>query len=89
VLEAGAVDSGESHWGFNGGAGVEIGVAPNVSIVGELRVHGFPSQAFVWTSSEDPASPIDESLLEQLLGLPPSQVELVYFQATGGVAFRF
>jgi hypothetical protein len=89
VLEAGAVDSGESRLGFNGGAGVEIGVAPNVSIVGEVRVHSFQPQTFVWESSADPAGPIEEVLLEALVGLPPGEVELVYFQATGGVAFRF
>ncbi len=89
VLEAGAIDSGESRFGFNGGAGVEIGVAPNVSIVGEVRVHGFQPQTFVWESSEGPAGPIEEDLLEALVGLPPSEVQLVYFQATGGIAFRF
>ncbi len=89
VLEAGAIDSGESRFGFNGGAGVEIGVAPNVSIVGEVRVHSFQPQAFVWESSGDPAGPIEENLLEALVGLPPGEVQLVYFQATGGIALRF
>ena len=89
VLEAGAIDSGKSRFGFNGGAGFEIDVAPNVSIVGEVRVHSFLPQAFVWERSEDPGSPIEEILLGALVGLPPGEVELVYFQATGGVAFRF
>jgi opacity protein-like surface antigen len=89
VLEAGAIDSGESRWGFNGGAGVEFGVAPNVSIVGEVRLHSFQPQAFVWESSGDPTLGIEERLVEALVGLPPGEVQLLYFQATGGVAFRF
>lgn len=89
VLEAGAIDSGESRWGFNVGAGVEIQVSPNVAIIGDVRVHGFQSQTFVWQRSEEPSSPIEEILFEQLEQLPPIEVELIYFQATGGVAFRF
>lgn len=89
VLEAGAIDSGESRWGFNVGAGVEIQVSPNVTIIGDVRVHSFQSQTFVWQRSEEPSSPIEEILFEQLEQLPPIEVELIYFQATGGVTFRF
>ena len=89
VLEAGAVDSGESRWGFNFGAGVEIQVSPNVAIIGDVRVHSFQSQTFMWQRSEEPSSPIEEILIEELEKLPPIEVELIYFQATGGVAFRF
>ena len=89
ALEAGAIDSGESRWGFNVGAGVEIQVSANVAIIGDVRVHSFQSQTFVWQRSQEPSSPIDEILFEELEKLPPIDVELIYFQATGGVAFRF
>ena len=89
VLEAGAVDSGESRWGFNVRAGVEVQVSPNVAIVSDVRVHSFQSQTFVWQRSEEPSSPIEEILIEELAKLPPIEVELIYFQATAGVAFRF
>jgi len=90
VLKAGALaDGGESRWGFNAGAGVEIDVSPNVSIVGDVRVHSFQSQTFVWQSSKNPSSELEKILLEELEKLPPIEVELLYFQATAGVAFRF
>ena len=89
VLEAGAIDSGESRWGFNVGAGVEIQVSAHVAIIGDVRVHSFSSQTFVWQRSEEPSSPIEEILIEELEKLPPIEIELIYFQATGGVAFRF
>jgi hypothetical protein len=89
VLQAGAVDSGEGRLGLNAGGGVEFDVAPNVAIVGEVRVHRFPPQDFVWQRSEDPSLPIEEILIESLERLPPFEVSLTYFQATGGVAIRF
>jgi Outer membrane protein beta-barrel domain len=89
VLQAGAVDSGESRWGFNAGAGMEIQVSPKVALVGDLRVHGFPSQTFVWRRSRSPSSPLDEILYHELESLPPIEIRLIYFQATGGVSFRF
>lgn len=89
VLEAGALDSGEDRLGFNAGGGVEIDVSPSVAIVGDFRIHRFPSQTFVWRSAGGTFSPIEEILLEELEELPPIEVELIYFQATGGVAFRF
>jgi opacity protein-like surface antigen len=88
-LQAGAVDSGNSRWGFNGGAGVEIEISPNVAVVGDFRVHSFQSQTFVWQRSQNPSSSLGEILVEQLETLPPIEVELTYFQVTGGVAFRF
>ena len=89
VLDAGAIDSGESRWGFNVAAGVEVQLSPNVAIVGDIRVHSFERQTFVWQRSENPSSELEEILLEELEKLPPIEVELIYFQATGGVAFRF
>jgi len=89
VLGAGAIDSGESRWGFNVGAGLEIQVAANVALVGDVRVHSFESQTFVWQRAQEPSSPFDEILLEELETLPPIEIELLYFQATGGLAFRF
>jgi Outer membrane protein beta-barrel domain len=89
VLQAGAVDSGNSRWGFNGGAGVEIQVSPAVAVVGDFRVHSFQTQTFVWQPSQIPSSAIGEILVEQLEMLPPVEVELTYFQVTGGVSFRF
>jgi len=90
VLEAGALaNSSDSRLGFNAGAGFEIDVAPNVAIVGDVRVHSFESQTFVWQRSENPSSELDEILIEELEKQPPIDIELIYFQATGGVAFRF
>ena len=90
VLEAGALaDASDSRWGFNVGAGFEIDVSPTVAIVGDVRVHSFQSQTFVWQRSENPSSELEEILIDALEDLPPIEIELIYFQATGGVAFRF
>ncbi len=90
VLTAGALaDDPESRWGLNGGAGVEIDVSPSVSIVGDFRVHGFQSQTFVWRRSENPSSELEEILIDELEKLPPIEFQLIYFQVTGGIAFRF
>ena len=90
VLQAGALaDNREGRWGFNVGAGFEVDVSPNVAIVVDVRVHGFQSQTFVWQRSENPSSELEEILIEQLERLPPIEIELIYFQATGGVSFRF
>jgi hypothetical protein len=43
----------------------------------------------VWQRSENPSSELEEILIEQLERLPPIEIELIYFQATGGVSFRF
>ncbi len=79
----------ESRWGFNVGAGVEVQLSQNVAIVGDIRVHSFQRQTFVWQRSETPSSVLEEILIEELEQLPPIEVELIYFQATGGLAFRF
>ena len=90
LLQAGAItDESNSKWGFNAGAGVEIQVAPSVAIVGDVRFHMFESQTFVWQTTGDATSPIEEILIAELQKLPPIEIELIYFQATGGVAFRF
>lgn len=90
VLRAGALaDSDDSRWGFNAGAGLELDVAPRVAIVADVRVHRFQPQTFVWQRSESPSSVLEEILIEELEQLPPIEIELVYFQATAGVAFRF
>lgn len=90
VLQAGALaDNREGRWGFNVGAGFEVDVSPTVAIVGDVRVHGFQSQTFVWQRSENSSSELEEILIEQLERLPPIEIELIYFQATGGVSFRF
>lgn len=90
VLEAGALsNASDSRWGFNVGAGFEVDVSSSVAIVGDVRVHSFQSQTFVWQRSDNPSSELEEILIEELEKLPPIQVELIYFQVTGGVSFRF
>lgn len=90
VLEAGALaNASDSRWGFNVGAGFEIDVSSTVAIVGDIRVHSFEPQSFVWQRSENPSSELEEILIEQLEMLPPIEIELIYFQVTGGVSFRF
>ncbi len=57
VLEAGALaNASENRWGINFGAGVEVDVSPKVAIVGDVRVHSFQSQTFVWQPSDAPSS---------------------------------
>lgn len=89
LLEAGAVDSGDSKWGFNMGAGVDVQISPSVSLVGDVRFYGFQPQTFVWQRSENPSMPLEEILVSALMRLPPIQIQVLYFQATGGIAFRF
>lgn len=89
-LRAGALaEGGDSRWGLNAGAGFEVDVSPGVAIVGDVRVHRFQSQTFVWRASSGGSSELERILLEALGELSPVEVELIYFQATGGLAFRF
>lgn len=90
ALEAGAASGeGSSRWGLNAGAGVEVQVSPLVSIVGEARFHGFESQTFIWERAGAPTTELEELLLQALETLPPIDIQLIYFQVTGGIAFRF
>ena len=80
----------EGQLGFNGGAGAEIRVGDNVAIVVEGRVFWFQQVSFVWRRISAPVSELEELLLEELESqLPAIEFEPVYFQATGGLAFRF
>ena len=90
ALEAGAAtDGSSSKWGLNVGAGVEVQVSPAVAIVGEARFHGFQSQTFVWQRAGAPSTELEQILFLELEKLPPIEIELIYFQVTGGIAFRF
>ena len=90
VLNVGALaEDSESRWGFNGGAGFEVDVAPVVSFLADVRVHAFQPQTFVWQRASQPGSELDELLLEALEDLPPVEIDLFYFQVTAGLLFRF
>lgn len=90
VLQAGAIaDASEARWGVNGGAGFEVDVLPSVALTGDFRVHRFQPQSFVWQRSDNPSSELEATLIDELEKLPPIEIELIYFQVTGGITIRF
>ncbi len=90
VLQAGALaDDSQSRWGVNGGAGFEVDVSDSVAITGDVRIHSFQTQTFVWQRSASPSTALEEILITELEKLPPIEIQLIYFQVVGGVVFRF
>lgn len=82
VSAAATLDGG---FGINVGAGLRIPVAETVSLVFEGRAFGFPKRELRWGSASG-TSPIEDALAE---ALDPIEFQYGYFQATGGVLFRF
>lgn len=78
------------RFGFNGGAGVEARLSDRLSFIGEARVFAFPTQTLSWRASSTPGSDLEELLLQELLAeLEEVELELTYFQISGGLVLRF
>lgn len=83
-------DEDEGRFGLNGGVGIEVQVAPHVSLAGEGRYFHFQKRTLRWAPLTEAGSEIEEILLEEINEiLEPIEFEPLFFQATLGVVVSF
>lgn len=72
--------------GANFGLGLRVPVSSSVSLVFDARAFGFPTRTLQWGPGGGESSIIEEALAASL---DPIEFQYGFFQAAGGVAFRF
>lgn len=88
--EAAADIPASKRFGFNGGAGLEASLSERVSFVAEARVFSFPKQSLAWRNATVAGTRLEEELQEELrTELGVLELDLKYFQVSGGLAIRF
>jgi hypothetical protein len=72
--------------GGNLGLGLRVPVSSSVSLVFDARAFGFPTKTLRWGPGGGESSIIEDTLASSL---DPIEFQYGFFQAAGGVAFRF
>ncbi len=87
--EAQPGEGGGSRLGFNAGCGLELQIAPRLSLAAEARFFLFDKHTLRWRRTADPSSLIEELLLTEIEKIiPPIEFHPTLFQATVGIILR-
>jgi len=84
-------DEDQGKLGWNGGAGLQIGLGPRVALVVEGRYFRFKRRTLVWERADSRLlSAIEQALLAQVRSrLQPVEFEPEFVHAVGGIAISF
>jgi opacity protein-like surface antigen len=82
---------GYGKWGVNGGAGLQLQIAPRLTLLAEGRYFHFEKRTLVWSRADDRTlSRLEQAFLTEVLKrLPSVSFDPQLWQATAGIAVTF
>jgi hypothetical protein len=88
--EAAPEAENQGRIGINLGAGLQVSLGERLALAADVRFFRYQKQTFRWRRTAEPASALEEILLEEVEArLPAVDLEPTFYQATAAMVVRF